>query len=580
MSSPTTHVNFDLEAGRTSGTTAGQSPNHRPLSIRSEPDEKIGVSPILKRRQTRSNTSKTFSTVDIAATRPSWAPGQEPGLDPSKPNGGRPQTPTLHEECQITVVDFSEKDMQMHEFDNAGIIDFVKKPQESWISCRWINVNGLSWDVIQALGKYKKLHKLAIEDMVNTNNRTKADWYTDHTYMVFTLQKLVHLHRDEDSDSEGDEMDSIGGSRKAPRSRVSKYFRKLFSGSKAKFDEKQRTADIVAGVHDPASDFISGHTDGTHDTPVQKLRTLQRYHGGPNKARMEYMERHSPLTRRRLAISAEQVSIFLTSDNTVISFFESSADDIEIPMVQRLSTPETILRRSCDASMLVQAIIDATIDLAIPAATAYQDVIGDLELDVLTNPSIKQCTSLYIVTSEITSMRNFVSPIHNLINALQDHKSPALIAGVGGRDNKNSSTAVKISPMAQTYLGDVEDHIVLITDSLDQMRRSCDNMIDLIFNTISAFQNESMKQLTIVTIIFLPLTFLTGYFGMNLTEFPAIHHGETYFWAIAAPVFVVTAVFLMRDRLVWWATRVVQRRGISRSRKGRMGGQAAAKRNR
>jgi Mg2+ and Co2+ transporter CorA len=576
MSSPT-HVNFDVEAALTSGTTAGQNASYSSPSIRSEPDTK-DFSPIMKRRQTRTNTSKTFSTVNVAEARPSWHPGQEPGLDPQRENGGRPSTPTFHEPCQITVVDFSEGKIDIHEFDNEHLIDFIQKPQASWISCRWINVNGLSWDVIQALGKHKKLHRLAIEDMVNTNNRTKVDWYADHTFMVFTLQKLVHLHHDEDSDSEGEELDGI----KAPRGRVSKFFRKAFFGSKVKHDEKQ-VSGMVAGVHDPKNEFVTGHTDGTHDMPMQKLRTLQRYHGGPNKARMEYMERHSPLTRRRLAISAEQVSIFLTSgmapllfrrplltdlDNTVISFFESSADDIETPIINRLGTPETVLRRSCDGSMLVQAIIDATIDLAIPAATAYQDVIGDLELDVLTNPSIKQCTSLYIVTSEITAMRNFVSPIHNLINSLQDHKSPALIAGVGGRASKDSATAVKISPMAQTYLGDVEDHIVLITESLDQMRRSCDNMIDLIFNTISAFQNESMKQLTIVTIIFLPLTFLTGYFGMNLTEFPAIHHGETYFWSIAVPVFVVTGGFLMRDRLGWWFSRIAQRRGISRSRKG------------
>lgn len=128
--------------------------------------------------------------------------------------------------------------------------------------------------------------------------------------MVFTLQKLVHLHRDEDSESESDDdVDPVGGRRKAPRSKISKIFRKMFSGSREKYEEKQK----VAGVHDPANDFMTGHTEGTHDVPVQKLRTLQRYHGGPNKARMEYMERHSPLTRRRLAISAEQVSIFITS---------------------------------------------------------------------------------------------------------------------------------------------------------------------------------------------------------------------------------------------------------------------------
>lgn len=84
--------------------------------------------------------------------------------------------PTFHEECQITVVDFSEDDICLYELNNAQLIQFLKQKQASWVTCRWINVNGLSWDVIQALGQYKKLHRLAIEDMVNPRNRTKADW--------------------------------------------------------------------------------------------------------------------------------------------------------------------------------------------------------------------------------------------------------------------------------------------------------------------------------------------------------------------------------------------------------------------
>lgn len=129
--------------------------------------------------------------------------------------------------------------------------------------------------------------------------------------------------------------------------------------------------------------------------------------------------------------------------------------------------------------MLIQGIIDAIVDLAILVATAYQDGIGDLELDVLTEPSIKRNNSPYVITSEITMVRKFVNPIVNLINALRDHNSASSsgASNVPG-DLKRPTTGIKISPMAQTYLGDVEDHIILITESLDQKYRSCVRMYD------------------------------------------------------------------------------------------------------
>lgn len=112
--------------------------------------------------------------------------------------------------------------------------------------------------------------------------------------------------------------------------------------------------DTSADTHDPIKGFVKAHTAPSTNAPITHVRTLQRYHGGPNEERILFMEKHSALASKNLGVGVEQVSIFITSDNTVISFFESSAEDVETPILARLSTRETILRRSSDASMLVQ----------------------------------------------------------------------------------------------------------------------------------------------------------------------------------------------------------------------------------
>lgn len=138
--------------------------------------------------------------------------------------------------------------------------------------------------------------------------------YTDHTYVVLTLQKLVHLHPDKDSDSESDSDDEQDTTLEAPRKRKRGPFRKaLYNLMKRRNSNIAPTDTLAGGVHDPTKEFITGHTDGVQSTPVQKLRTLQRYHGGPNQERAAHMEKISPLTQKKLAVSAEQVSIFLTA---------------------------------------------------------------------------------------------------------------------------------------------------------------------------------------------------------------------------------------------------------------------------
>ncbi|KAG9252216.1 uncharacterized protein F5Z01DRAFT_661157 [Emericellopsis atlantica] len=479
----------------------------------------------------RAATFRTVEDYDELDTdhneRPGWQPGSEPGFDPQLPDGGHASMPTLSAPCQITVVDWADNHVEKRHFDNEGFIEYIARPKEKWAKCRWINVNGLSWDVIQAVGFHKGLHKLALEDVMNLRNRTKADWYPNHAFIVMTLQKLVHLVSDDDNSSSTSSTSL--SSHKSFRS-LRESFMDLWRSKRSEREEAiQSIGRDSEKVMPNIANGLKALPGGSMLNETAMLRSLQRYHASGNEARTEYMERHSSLAPHKMAISAEQVSMFLTSDNTVISFFEGSAGDVERPIVTRLCTPGTILRESVDGSLLVQAIIDAIIDLAIPLAAVYTDVIGDLELDVLTSPSMHQSRTLYICIAEMNKMLSFLNPVDNLVNVLRDHCT-LLEQDEAMEELENPESGVIITPKTQTYLGDVLDHCIIVTENLQQLKQSSDNLISLIFNTISAGQNESMKQLTTVTIIFLPLTFITGFFGQNFPpdQFPEVKNGIWY----------------------------------------------------
>ncbi|KAK4167648.1 putative transporter [Cladorrhinum sp. PSN259] len=556
---------------------------HYALNIDTNPQQPLArvdtetpFSPGIRRRFTRAATFRTISDFEDFSERPGWRPGAEPGVDPSKLDGGHGSMTTLHADCDITIVDFSEDHIEKTLLHNETLEAFLNRPQPSWAKCRWINVNGLSWDVIQTLGHHKNLHRLAIEDIMNTRNRTKVEWYPTHAFVVLTLQKLIRRFKPgDDSDSDDDASGRIS-SHSALGGRYGKRFKQVFRRLKRTNQGDFRGARPPAGLENgngPYAEEDFGRKDNLKPQPTgfsdvseperePEYRTLQGYHASPNLAWTKFMEKNSALASRKLDVACEQVSMFITNDNTIISFFEQSAQDVEDPIIQRLELRDTITRQTCDASMVLHAIIDAIIDLTIPVTTCYSDVIDDIELDVLNRPDISQTKKLYIVVSEINKLHSFVAPITTLIQALRDHKTDLSLDAAMTKILDPKHPAV-ITTQTYMYLGDVLDHCVLITDTLDKLKGTADGMIDLIFNTLSAHQNESMKQLTIATIIFLPLTFITGYFGQNFDPFDAVLEGIGLFWKIAVPVVVFTILVLLWEPIYDYCRALLQRRYLS-----------------
>lgn len=174
--------------------------------------------------------------------------------------------------------------------------------------------------------------------------------FPTHAFVVLTLQKLVHLYDSdsEDSDSEDDARSGKSGLSRRSAGGFGKLFRRLRKAFRDRTgdDQEEKEKDLRTGISGDLGGYLRSQPSGFSDAPdASQLRTLQRYHASPNDLRTQYMERNSALSSRNLAVACEQVSMFLTNDNTIISFFEQSAQDIEVPIVRRLQTNDTIIRQ-------------------------------------------------------------------------------------------------------------------------------------------------------------------------------------------------------------------------------------------
>lgn len=149
------------------------------------------AAPLTLQWETSRRTFSAYHATDVRRYNPHLRDpdgplaGSEPGIDPANEDvEAWPESSQFTQltHSQITAVDFSADRIEIRQLDNDSLPAFLKEPRQEWATCRWINVNGLSWDVVRLLGTERGLHRLAIEDLMHTKNRTKADWYPEHVF--------------------------------------------------------------------------------------------------------------------------------------------------------------------------------------------------------------------------------------------------------------------------------------------------------------------------------------------------------------------------------------------------------------
>lgn len=195
------------------------------------------------------------------------------------------------------------------------------------------------------------------------------------------------------------------------------------------------------------------------------------------------------------AIEADQVSIIL-GPNYVVSFKEK-AGDIFNPIRDRLRTGKGKIRK-LGADYLAYSMIDAIVDNYFAIMERLGDRFEDLEDDVVTRPEPDILLDVYKLRQDTLSLRRSVWPVREAISRMERTDSPL------------------VTDVTKIYLRDVYDHTIQVIENIENLRDTSASLLDIYLSSLSNRLNEVIKVLTVISTIFIPLTFITGLFGMNV----------------------------------------------------------------
>ena len=144
-------------------------------------------------------------------------------------------------------------------------------------------------------------------------------------------------------------------------------------------------------------------------------------------------------------------------------------------------------------------VLDALVDSMFPFLAALDDRIDELQDKIFAKPTDEELAALFNLKRQIVDMRKLVTPQRDMVASMLAQVIP--IPGM--------------TTEGERYVRDLYDHLIRISDMVDSYRDLVSGSLDAYMSVVSNRLNDVMKQLTIIATIFLPLSFLTGFFGQN-----------------------------------------------------------------
>jgi magnesium transporter len=239
------------------------------------------------------------------------------------------------------------------------------------------------------------------------------------------------------------------------------------------------------------------------------------------------------LTYRREGLERVQLALFLGEDFVVT--FQPRGVDLLAPIRERLGKGKARMRQKA-GGYLSYAILDLIVDAAFPALEALGDHLDAIEEGILEKPDQEDIENLQCVRRELLVLRQVLWPQREVMGRLSREEHRLMPDDV------------------RIYFRDCYDHAVQALEVSENFREMASGLLDIYLTSLSHRLNDVMKVLTIISTVFMPLSFLAGVYGMNFDRryplnMPELgwRYGYLGFWAISIGG-IVTMLWLFRRR--------------------------------